>query len=119
VFKTKGFAVAVKKAGIPDNELCEAMQELARGQGDNLGGGVWKKRLNENRHRSIILARGRDFWVYQFLFAKNDMENIGKTELAGFKKLAKAYEALSEVEINFLLKQREFVEICNGEKIQK
>ena len=85
----------------------------------HLGGGVWKKRLNENRHRSIILAKGGDYWVYQFLFAKSDLDNIGKKELAAFKKLAKAYEALSNEQIKLLLKQKEFVEICNGEKIQK
>ena len=119
VFKTKGFAAAAKKADIPDTELCEAMQEVAKGQGVDLGGGVWKKRLNENHHRSIILAKGGDYWVYQFLFAKSDLDNIGKKELAAFKKLAKAYEALSNEQIKLLLKQKEFVEICNGEKIQK
>ncbi|EJM23240.1 hypothetical protein PMI22_01240 [Pseudomonas sp. GM21] len=119
VFKTKGFAATAKKADIPDTELCEAMQEVAKGQGVDLGGGVWKKRLNENRHRSIILAKGGDYWVYQFLFAKSDLDNIGKKELAAFKKLAKAYEALSNEQIKLLLKQKEFMEICNGEKIQK
>lgn len=120
VFKTKGFAAAAKKADIPDTELCEAMQEVAKGQGVDLGGGVWKKRLNENRHRSIILAKGGDYWVYQFLFAKSDLDNIGKKELAAFKKLAKAYEGLSNEQIQLLLKRKDFVEICsNGEKIQK
>ena len=37
VFKTKGFAAAAKKADIPDTELCEAMQEVAKGQGVDLG----------------------------------------------------------------------------------
>jgi hypothetical protein len=119
VFKTKGFAAASKKADIPDAELCEAIEEVSKGQGVDLGGGVWKKRLNENRHRSIILAKGRDYWVYQFLFAKSDLDNIGKKELAMFKKLAKAYEALSYEQVKLLQKQKEFVEICNGEKIQK
>lgn len=65
VFKTKGFAFEAKKASIEDAELCEAMQEVAKGQGVDLGGGVWKKRLKENRHRSIILAKGREYWVYR------------------------------------------------------
>jgi hypothetical protein len=119
VFKTKAFATAARKAEIPDGELCEAIQEVMKGQGSDLGGGVWKKRLNENRHRSIILARGRDYWVYQFLFAKRDMDNIGKKELIAFRKLAKVYEVLSSEHINLLLDQKEFVEICNDEEIQK
>ena len=85
-----------------------------QGQAVDLGGGVWKKRLNENRHRSIILAKGGDYWVYQFLFAKSDLDNIGKKELAGFKKLAKVYEGLSNEQIQLLLKRKDFLEICSN-----
>jgi len=113
VFKTKGFATAAKKADITDAELCEAIEEVVKGQADDLGGGVWKKRLNENRYRSIILAKGRDYWVYQFLFAKKDQENITKKELAAFKDLAKVYEKLNDEQIKLLLKQKQFVEMCN------
>jgi hypothetical protein len=119
VFKTKTFAVAAKKAAITDADLCKAVQEVVNGQADDLGGGVWKKRLNENRHRSIILAKGRGYWVYQFLFAKKDQDNITKKELAAFKKLADAYKGLSKEQVQLLLDGKEFVEICNGEKIQK
>lgn len=114
VFKTKTFAAAAKKAEIADADLCEAIKEVMQGQAVDLGGGVWKKRLNENRHRSIILAKGGDYWVYQFLFAKSDLDNIGKKELAGFKKIAKAYEGLSNEQIQLLLKRKDFVEICSN-----
>lgn len=91
-----------------------------KGQADDLGGGVWKKRLNENRHRSIILAKGKDYWVYEFLFAKADQDNIGRKELTGFKALAKAYEGLSNEQIQQPLKQKDLAEICtNGQEIQK
>jgi hypothetical protein len=119
VFKTKTFAAAAKKATITDAALCKAVQEVVNGQADDLGGGVWKKRLNENRHRSIILAKGRSYWVYQFLFAKKDQDNITEKELAAFKKLADAYKGLSKAQVQHLLDGKEFVEICNGEKIQK
>lgn len=69
----------------------------------DLGGGVFKKRLNENRHRSIILAKDGYYWVYQFLFAKNDLDNIGDDELIEFRKLAKVYFELSEVQVEQLL----------------
>lgn len=61
-FKTAWFAKAARKALIKDDELCEAIQEVMKGQADDLGGGVFKKRLNKNRHRSIILAKGRRHW---------------------------------------------------------
>lgn len=56
--------------------LCKAIAQVVAGQADDLGGGVFKKRLSGNRYRSIILARGRNYWVYQYLFAKQDRANI-------------------------------------------
>ncbi len=81
LFKTKGFAVQASKAWITDEELLEAFAEMLDGQADNLGGGVWKKRLNANRHRSIVLAKGGRYWIYQVLFAKKDRSNISTAEL--------------------------------------
>lgn len=116
VFKTKGFCFAAKKAAIEDSELCSAIREVFNGQADDLGGGVWKKRLNANRHRSIILARGKFYWVYQFLFSKQTQSNINRQELIAFRKLAKAYEKLSRQQIQLLLDRQDFTEICHEEK---
>lgn len=57
-FKTAWFAKAARKARILDDALCEAVRAVMAGQADDLGGGVWKKRLDKNRHRSIVLAKG-------------------------------------------------------------
>jgi hypothetical protein len=86
-------------------------------QADNLGGGVWKKRLNQNRHRSIVLAKGRQYWVYQLLFAKQDQSNISQKDLAWFRAMAKVYEGLNETQIQQLLDLRAFVEIHHDQKI--
>ena len=111
LFKTKRFALQAAKAWIGDDELRSAFAELLKGQADSLGGGVWKKRLNQNRHRSIILAKGGRYWIYQFLFAKKDQGNISQTELAAFRELAKAYEKLDETQVRQLLDMKEFVEM--------
>lgn len=50
-----------------------------------------QKRLGKNLYRSIILAKGGKFWVFVFLFAKKDQENIEDDELEAFKKLADLY----------------------------
>jgi hypothetical protein len=113
-FKTAWFAKAARKALIDDAELCEAIAEVRLGQADDLGGGVYKKRLNKNRHRSIILARGRRYWVYAYLFAKKDRANIGEDELRAFRKLADLYSGKTDDEIETELKAKELVEICNG-----
>ena len=64
-----------------------------QGQADDLGGGVYKKRLNDNMHRSIIVAKAGWHWIYAYLYAKKDRENIAPDELDGFKRLAKDYRA--------------------------
>jgi hypothetical protein len=111
LFKTKRFAMQAAKAWIGDDELREAFSEMLRGQAVNLGGGVWKKRLNANRHRSILLAKGDRYCVYQFLYAKKDQSNISATHLADLRELAKTYEGLAEIEIQRLLDIKEFMEI--------
>jgi hypothetical protein len=113
LFKTKGFAIQASKAWITGDELREAFAEMLDGQADNLGGGVWKKRLNENRHRSIVLAKGGRYWIYQVLFAKKDRSNINSAELKELRKLAKAYAQLTEEQIQGLLVMKAFVEITH------
>jgi hypothetical protein len=113
VFKTAWFAKVARKAHITDGELCAAMAQVMKGLADDLGGGVFKKRLNDNRHRSIILAKGSRFWVYQYLFAKQDRDNIDDDELAEFRKLATLYERLTDKEVAKLVTNQEFLEICN------
>ncbi|MCX7091697.1 MAG: type II toxin-antitoxin system RelE/ParE family toxin [Legionellales bacterium] len=50
-FKTAWFNKAAKKAKIKDTDLSLAIQQVMEGQGTNLGGGVFKKRLNDNNCR--------------------------------------------------------------------
>ncbi len=54
---------------------------MRKGQADDLGGGVFKKRLGKNRSRSIILAKGGSHSVYEYLFAKKDRDNIDEREM--------------------------------------
>lgn len=116
VFKTTWFSKAAKKAHISDDELCEAIRQVMFGQADDLGGGVFKKRLNKNRHRSIIVvAKAHGIWVYEYLFAKNDRANIERDQLAGFRKLAKVYGTLTEQQVNQLIENGSWREICNGD----
>jgi hypothetical protein len=117
-FKTAWFAKAADKAGITDVELCVAVKEIREGKADDLGGGVFKKRLNRNAHRSIILAKGSRFWFYQYLFAKKDRDNIDQAELAEFRKLARLYADLNEPHIKALLTDGKVMEICHGHAAQ-
>jgi hypothetical protein len=119
IFKTAWFSRAAKKARIKDDELCQAMQEAMNGQADDLGGGVYKKRLNKNKHRSGVLAKGGKYWIYVYLFAKQDRKNIEENELTAFRKLANLYAKKAEDELEKELNTKELVEICRAKEIQK
>ncbi|HUB17035.1 MAG TPA: type II toxin-antitoxin system RelE/ParE family toxin [Acidobacteriaceae bacterium] len=112
-FRTAWFTRAARKAHISDEELCTAILQVIAGQADDLGGGVFKKRLRKNQYRSIILTRTRHFWVYEYLFAKQDRANIEDDELVEFRKLARAYAGLTTHQVSQLLRNEDWMEICN------
>jgi len=84
------------------------------GQADDLGSGVFKDRLRKNQYRSIILVRAGHYWIYEYLFAKQDRANIAADELADFRKLAKVYAALTTQQLNQLIRENDWIEICHG-----
>ncbi len=111
VFKTAWFSKAATRALSQDKESGSAISQVMAGQADDLGGGVFKKRLNKIRHRAIILAKGGQYWVYQYVFAKQDRNNIDDDELAAFRKLAKSYAALNELQPAQLILSGDLTEI--------
>jgi len=118
VFKTAWFAKASEKAHITDAELCSAIHQVKLGQADDLGGGVLKKRLSKNQYRSLILARGRQYWVYAYLFAKQDRANIEDDELLSFRALAGLYARKTEDDLAKEVQLKELVEICREKQSQ-
>jgi hypothetical protein len=115
-FKTAWFTKHAKKARINDAALCVAFREVLADKCDDLGGGVFKKRLSNNEYRSIILSKSRGFWVFEYLFAKKDRANIDAKELAAFKKLAGAYDGLTNTQLASLLENDDLQEICNDDE---
>jgi hypothetical protein len=119
VFKSAWFAKAARRNKISDAELCKAIAQVLAGQADDLGGGVYKKRLSNNQYRSIILARGGDWWVYEYLFAKQDQANIEADELKRLKQIAQAYARLTTDQVAVLIAEKDWVEICVDHLEQK
>ena len=117
-FKTVWFAKAAKKARIDDDELWKAIEQAKLGQADDLGGGVFKKRLAGNRYRSILLAKGGAFWVYSYLFAKKDRDNIDDGELKAFRDLAIIYAGMSESQVEAQIDDGHWIEIKQPDKDQ-
>lgn len=92
------------------------LKPLCRGRQTIWEAAFFQKRLNQNRDRAIILARGGNHWFYTFLYAKQDMTNITINELAGFRELAKHYARLTDDNITALIKSKERVEVCDDYK---
>lgn len=113
VFKTAWFSKAAKSAGITDTELCKAATQLTGGQGDDLGGNVWKKRLDKNTKRSIVVNKVGEFWIFVFLFAKSDIANISESQLKKLKKLARDYQTMKPADLDTSVENKDLVEICN------
>jgi len=120
VFKTVWFTKHAKKAGISDATLCTAFREVLLGQADDLGGGVFKKRLSNNAYRSIVLTMSgghRRIWQHrEYLFAKRDRDNIDGKELAAFRQLSSAYSALTREQLARLCNDGDLQEICSGDE---
>ena len=118
IFKNAWFCRFARREKIKDAVLKEAIARAERGLIDaDLGGGVIKQRLarpgqgRSGGYRSIIIFQKgeRAFFVYGF--AKSDRENIDPDEAAAFKKSAKAFFALSDRQIEILIKDKELSEV--------
>jgi len=112
-FKTKKFSKQCHGIGITDDELCKSILEVMQGKADDLGGGVYKKKLNKNMHRSIVLAKGGSFWIYELIFAKSDRANISSGELVVLRDMAQAYAAMLPSTIFNMIQMEQLVEICH------
>ncbi|MGQ3212368.1 type II toxin-antitoxin system RelE/ParE family toxin [Shinella sp.] len=93
--------------------MSKAIVQVALGQADDLGGGVFKKRLNDNMHRSIVLAKAGEFWVFAYLFAKKDRVNIDD-ELLALRKLAGLYRGKAKADLEAELEIGALLEIDHG-----
>lgn len=94
-------------------ELVEAIQQLLNGRADDLGGGVWKKRLSRNADRAIVLAKHGSHFFYVFLYAKSAMANIRRDELQAFRELAQTYLGYDMEMLNKLVADGVLMELKN------
>ena len=72
-----------------------------------------KKSCIKNRPRIIIPARGRNCYIYQYLFTEKYISNIEETVLDDFRLLAKVFAPLNFQQVALLLVQKDLVEICS------
>jgi hypothetical protein len=94
------------------------MRQVMLGQADDLGGGVFKKRLGKNLYRSIVVAKGGRYWVFAYLFAKKDRANIEDKDLANLRAFAALFARKTDADIGMEMQLKELLEICHDEEAQ-
>ena len=106
VLKNKWFVKFAHKDRIRDATLCAAVKDAESGNIDaDYGGGVIKQRIarpNEGKsggYRTIILFRRGDRAFFVYGFAKNERENIDKSDERDFKELAKGLLGISDEQL--------------------
>lgn len=111
----------MRKTGLTDEALCQAVAEMAGGLVDaDLGGNVVKKRValtgrgKSGGARTIVATNLGDRWFFLFGFAKNERSNIDADELEALQELAKQYLALDEQQLAHAVDSGTFTEICDG-----
>jgi hypothetical protein len=122
IFKTRTFLGVMKKVGVSDAALANAVVELARGLHDgDLGGGLFKKRIplagkgKRGSVRTLIATRAGRHWFYLYGFKKNERADVTDQERAALKALAKDLLALNELELQIALQDGAIMEIGHDE----
>lgn len=110
IYKTKSFQTKFKKAGISDDDLVSACNEMERGLVDaDLGDHLYKKRVaipgkgKSGGYRTMIGAVIGDRYFFLYIFAKSDRSNVNKHEQMALKELAKEFVGFSQATIDSLV----------------
>ena len=120
-YKTRTFARWIKREGLADRDLRDALVEMQNGLVDaRLGGGLIKKRIaragqgKSGGYRVLVASNFGERWVFMFGFAKNERDNIDDDELKLIKRLAATLLSLSESDVRKALTAGELLEIKHG-----
>ncbi|MFI4955911.1 MAG: type II toxin-antitoxin system RelE/ParE family toxin [Gammaproteobacteria bacterium] len=118
IYKTHVFDKWIKKEGITNSTLQEAIDEMCDGIIDaDLGGGLVKKRMAKPGHgkrgsyRILLAFRSNSRAIFLTGFSKSDMDNITSDEKAVFKKLCTIYLNMDCKEIESMCKAKKLIEV--------
>jgi hypothetical protein len=121
VFKTRGFVRVMRKSGLKDSDLCDAVEQMQQGLIDaDLGGRILKKRValpgkgKRGSVRTVVATNRGDRWFFVYGFKKNEKADITDRELEGFQKFAADLLGCTAIQLDTLVGLGELEEICNG-----
>lgn len=114
----KSFDKWQKKQNIPEGELSNALDEIAKGKYEaSLGGNLIKKRMRfknagkSGSGRTIVCIKKENRAFYLHGFSKNEQEALSKKELIALKAFAKELLSLSDKKVEEAINAGEFMEV--------
>jgi hypothetical protein len=122
VFATREFTRLARKFGIDDQKLRDAADRAARGLiSADLRAGLIKQRIarpgqgKSGGWRALAAFRSGHRYVFLYVFAKNERDNIEDDELAYWHKVAAGYLEMSAARIEDQIENDELRELTKDE----
>ena len=120
IYKLKAFVRFQRKERLSDASLIKAIDNAEQGLVDaDLGSGLIKQRVaragqgKSGGYRTLIAFRRGERAVFLFGFGKNERANIDDDELQEFRRLARAFLALTADQASALISADEWMEVSN------
>ncbi len=125
IYLSKPFTRLVRRDGLTDVHICQAIGEMNEGLIDaDLGAGLFKKRIaipgqgKRGGWRSLLGFQAGNKAFFLYLFSKSRRDNINAAEMKVLKRLTKYYLTLKPAEIKAALQCGELREVhCNEKRI--
>ncbi len=123
IFKTRYFGRWLRKSGLTDAALCDAVEEMQQGLIDaDLGGGIVKKRValagrgKSGGARTLVATNKGNRWFFVFGFEKNSRSNISDAELEALQAIATELLAYSGQQLDHALVDGSLQEMNDDDK---
>lgn len=123
-FKTRHFGRWMRKTGLSDKALCQAVEEMTCGLIDaDLGGGLVKKRVGlpgrgkRGGARTLVATNKGNRWFFVFGFEKNERANISYEELESLQDIAADLLARTARQLSEAIEDDSLQEICHDHQI--
>ena len=123
VFKTRHFGRWLRKSGLSDRALCQAVVEMLAGLIDaELGGGVVKKRIalpgrgKRGGARTLVATNRGRRWFFVFGFEKNERANVSDEQLEALQDLAADLLARTPAQLDAAVADGTLQEICHDDQ---
>ena len=121
LYRTRTFTRWMRKSGVTDLALRDAVGEMTQGLIDaDLGGHLLKKRValpgmgKRGGARTIVATKRADRWIFIYGFGKNERAHIDNDELKVLQEVAKDLLEMDQRQLSAAVAAGELVEVGDG-----